>query len=194
MKIAYIKLFLFSVFLLLAVNNFTVPAQTQKETNARVELTMPQDNGIFGKVSSTENDADEEFRIVSVRRMYVLYNSFDSGSKKRKDYIEIELYLKVLPSATNLPDIIQIGDKTFPITEGCGNKRNCLQVTLSPEEFESLRDNSILTLYKGLRGNPNMLKEMYKNGEPKTVNGAKFGRLNKKAADKLPPLEKPEIQ
>ena len=167
-------------------------------SQAKTKMEALNEQGIFGKVSSTETEADEGFRIVAVRKVYVMLNSpYDDepSNQTRKDYIEIELFAKILPAATNMPDIVQIGDRIFSPEElPCRNNKNCIKVVMTPKDFDNLKDNSLVTLYKGMPVAPDVLKELYKNGEPKQVVGAKFGRLSKKSIEAFPPVERKSVQ
>ena len=161
---------------------------TQDQEQKAREIISRQ--GVFMSSSSTEKEADEGFRIVAVRRIYIMVNDGVTDQPKRKDMVEIELYAEVLPMATALGDHIQIGTKVFPPYFPCINNDQCVKVVMAPEQFEELKDNSIITMYKGMPMSPEMLKELYKDGEPKEVFGAKFGRLDKTMIDQFPTVER----
>ena len=196
MKMKYIKLLSIGICLSLGVGALVVWAQKEKQIRPqdKTKMEFQEDQGIFRRISSTETDADEGFSIAAIRRVNVRINSaYDEEPENQtiKQLVEIELFAKFLPSGTNMPDVVQIGDRTFPPFWGyCENNANCVKVIMSADDFDKLKDNSLVTLYKGMPMNSDVLKELYKNGEPKEVVGAKFGRLNKKKIDEFPVIER----
>ncbi|HMO81842.1 MAG TPA: hypothetical protein PKD24_13715 [Pyrinomonadaceae bacterium] len=162
---------------------------TQDSEQKAMEIISKQ--GIFRSTSSTEAEADEGFRIVAVRRIYIMVNDAFRQQQRRKDMVEIELYAEVLPLATALGDYVQIGAKVFPPSEmPCRDNENCIRVAMAPKQFDELKNNSLVTMFKGLPKSPEVLEELYKDGEPKTVYGVKFGRLDKTMVDKFPTLDR----
>lgn len=177
------KMFFRSIFVatvaLLVVSSVIVMAQRSKQ-NTSTRTSARSNAGIYTGVSSTDPENDEGFGIVAVRRTFVMVNGAYDDVKTRKDFVEIELYAAVLPEITDMPDIVQIGDSSFvPSEMPCKDNDHCIKVTITPAEFDQLRDKSLITIYKGRPVNPEVLKELFKAGEPKQVRGAKFGRLDK---------------
>jgi hypothetical protein len=106
--------------------------------------------------------------------------------------VKIELQSRIqLASITNGSSWskVQIGEKLFRASSEKSPENICyVYALMSVQEFERLKDNSLITV-NNVRLSDDLLKELYKNGEPKEVYGAKFGRLDKKMIDKFPVIE-----
>ena len=161
---------------------------TQEQEQKAREIISRQ--GVFMSSSSTEKEADEGFRIVAVRRVfYLVKDAYDQ--KLRKDMVEIELYAEVLPMATALGDYVQIGAKVFPPSEmPCRDNENCIRVAMTPKQFDELKNNSLVTMFKGLPKSPEVLEDLYRDGEPAEIPGVRFGRLDKTMIDQFPTVDR----
>ncbi len=152
----------------------------------------------FGKSSSTKINKDEDKDIVAIRHLNLIVNDIDNQGysiKRKIPYVEIELFTKVSPPTTNSTHLVQIGDQEFyPTGKGCGEKYGCIMVVITPEQFKDIKDNALVTYRIGSPGNAKLLKEVYKNGEPAQIGGAKFGRIKKSMIDKFPTVERNNIE
>lgn len=198
MKVLYMKLSVIGLSIFLGVGAIVVLAQKENNQKKNVKQNTEADvqkfvisQGVFSKMSSSEEPIDDGFKIVSIKRKFIYANNAVDDGTKRKDFIEIALTSHIAPAATAMMDIIQIGDKIFfPDILSCGDSKYCIKVYMSPQEFDELKDNTLVTLYKGMPPDSKMLKELYKNGEPDKVRGAKFGRLKKEKINEHPVTEK----
>ncbi len=177
----------------------TVLIFAQKE-NMQTRSNQDSDkfDGGFRRLSSTETDRDKGNKIVAVRRINVIVEDTDSDGNfvnRGIAMVEIELYSNVAPPITNAAHIVRIGDKEFvPGNIACSGNRSCVSVEISEKEFDELQDGGLITYRIGSPISPKVLKELYKDGEPKEVVGAKFGRLDKKMIDKFPTVERNAVQ
>jgi hypothetical protein len=154
--------------------------------------------GWFQRWSSTENIIDKGNEIKAVRRINLIVETIDSNgkaSKQKVSRVELELYSKIAPPVTDSGHFVRIGDAEFaPFNRACSIDSHCIIVEISPEQFEALSDNALISYRIGNSISPKILKESYKGGEPSEIIGAKFGRLNKKAIDEFPTLEQNFVQ
>jgi hypothetical protein len=197
----YLKFFIVGLFFFLGFGVFMVlaqkdnkikPVESESEKQKRM-FDVLSEQAIFSRLSSVKVETDDGFCILAVRKMIIWINSptDDSPSARiKKEMVQIELQAKRMPMARNLGNNrIQIGDKLFNLyRDTCIDKSECVIVAISVSEFNDLKDNSLVTLSNG-NMDANMLKELYKNGEPEEVYGAKFGRLDKKMIDKFSIVE-----
>jgi hypothetical protein len=172
----------------------------KEKLDSKTAVSNDVDNfyGGFRRLSSTKIDTDKENKISAVRRMNMLVDDIDSNGnlvKRKIQMIEIELFSKIMPPVTNAAHFVRIGEREFvPSNRGCELIKNCIMVELYPKEFEQLENNSLITYRIGSPISSKTLKELYKDGEPKEVVGAKFGRLDKTMIDKFPSVERNAVQ
>lgn len=173
-----------------------VNASPGKNTNAE-NMTLAEKISWFQRWSSTKDIKDEGNEIIAVRRINLIVESIAGREvvNQKVPRVELELYSSIIPPVTNSGHFVRIGDMEFaPFNRACGGNSHCIIVELSPEQFEALSDNALISYRIGNSINPKILKESYKNGEPSEIMGVKFGRLNKKAIDGFPTLERNFVQ
>jgi hypothetical protein len=191
-------------FLIVIVGTLLIFAQQKEVSNNNQDkidkkiMEPMEDKSIFYRTSTTEVETDEGNKIVAVRKISIIVDATDSEGnliKRKIPMVEIELSGKVSPPISNLINIVRIGDKeVFPANKACGTNSKCVSVELYQKEFEQLPDNALITYRIGYPIPSKTLKEMYKNGEPKEVEGAKFGRLDKKMIEKFETVERNNAQ
>lgn len=147
----------------------------------------------FRKVSSTAKPVDEGNRIVAIRRIKLNFEDLDEKRSwfiNQKDLIQIEVFSKVQIPVTNASQYLIIGDRWFEEPSRSSDNRTG-SALLTPEEFAEIKDGSIISyvIAPGSFTNDAWLKESYKNGEPKQIPGAKFGRLDKSMIERFPVIE-----
>lgn len=162
-------------------------SQAQKMSDTPNELVKQQEQ-MFWKKSSTSIPADDGNKIVGIRRINLSYKDVDEKGNtfsNEKLIYEVEVFSKVIVPVTNSNQHLLIGDLEIQYAYVTGD-RHTIYIHLSPEEFERIKDGAIinLSIFPG-KINAEQLKDSYKNGEPKEIVGAKFGRIDKKAADQL---------
>jgi hypothetical protein len=170
---------------------FAQKAQNQNNTDSKVtdeiKRRMIESSKMFSKTSSTDVSIDEGNKIFAIRRIISIYEEADK--KKKMNLVEIELHTKWdIPVSDAYMDFVFVGDKVFiPIVSG-----RTILVRIKLEEFDEIKDNAIVHFVPM----PSFLKQVredaskvYKNGEPKEVQGAKFGRINKNMINQFPLIE-----
>jgi hypothetical protein len=196
------KLFLLSffmigvVFLIGVFLSITLSAQNQadadKERMKQLEKSVKEQEEMFWKVSPAAIPADEGNKIVAVRRVNLIYDDVDAKGntfKNRKLMYEVELFSKVIIPVTNSTQYLIIGDIALPEPFITGD-RHTIFAHLQQKEFEQLKDGAIISLLiSPVQINSETLKQIYKDGEPKEITGAKFGRMDKSAAERFPVIE-----
>jgi hypothetical protein len=70
------------------------------------------------------------------------------------------------------------------------NGSACSIFVLTPQQFESLKDGDLISMYNGEPANAEDLEKAFEQGEPSTVLGTKFGRLDKSLLDSSAPIER----
>lgn len=183
----------FSVGVFLSI---TMRAQNQadfdKERMKQIEKSVKEQGEMFWKVSSTAVPADEGNKIVAVRRINLSFDDRDdkgSTFRNKKLMYEIELFSKVIIPVTNSTQYLIIGDIALPEPLITGD-RHTIFAYLEAKDFDALKDGAIITyMISPVQINSEALKESYKNGEPKEIAGAKFGRVDKKMAEQFPVIE-----
>lgn len=188
-----IRSLLLIAIVILATAASSANAQSQTKTQSqRYERIMREEREIaaaFSKTSSTAIPVDEGNRIVAVRRITLIFDR--QGETEKQNLVEVELYSEYrLPVSNANLDYVFFGEKVFILFVAGDRQR--IFVWMKPAEFEEIKDNALVTVMPlpiSLESLRNMIVETYKNGEPKEVSGAKFGRLTKAMIDKFPPLE-----
>lgn len=173
-----------------------LPAQNQIESGnqrrKQIENNSRERRRMFWKTSSTNPPADEGNRIVAIRRINLIFDDVDSkGStfKNKKLLYEVELFSSVKIPATNSTQYLIIGDIVFrePLVTG---DRQSIYAYLTKKEFKALKDGALVHyMISPAPINSENIKKAYKNGEPKQIPGAKFGRIQKRAAARTPIIE-----
>jgi hypothetical protein len=199
----YQRVIVIGVIFLIGVGCLMVFAQKRNDTKSKESKPIQQtpnsqENSLtfFSKMSSIKEPADLGFNIQEVRRINVWTDAprdNNSLNRMKSELVKIVLEVKFQPyNGMNNTDslfMVQIGDRNFEYShDTTSNKMNLLYVLISAKEFQELKDNSFVTLAV-TSFQPLDLKNLYKNGEPKEVYGAKFGRLDKKMIDKFPVIE-----
>ena len=155
--------------------------------------------------SLTRVAQDEGYSIVAIRRVKHTYRRIFNHIATDKIVMEVAIELLALKipfqgCATDFcsSEYFIIGDEVFNDFQTCSSgKEHCIELFLEPEQFEQVRNKSIVSFYKHpyliSPSDIEALKEMYKNGEPKEVLGIKFGRLHKKMIKQFPMVEMPVV-
>ena len=183
----------FVVGIYLAVN---LQAQNQTDSNnermKQIEKSVKEQEEMFFKVSSTTVPVDEGNKIVAVRRINLIFDDVDSKGntfKNKKLMYEVEVFSKTVIPVTNSIQYLIIGDIALPEPLTSGDRHTVFGY-LQAREFEELKDGALVSyMISPVQINAEDLKQFYKNGEPKEIAGAKFGRLEKGMADRFPIIE-----
>ena len=173
-----------------------LPAQTQtedaKQRQKQIEKSIKEQERRFWKITATNPPADAGNRIVAIRRINLIFDDVDSkGStfKNKNLLYEVELFSSVKIPVTNSTQYLIIGDVVFtePLVTG---SRQTIYAYFPKNEFQALKDGALVHyMVSPARINSENIRESYKNGEPKQVSGAKFGRIRKRAAVRTPIIE-----
>ncbi|MEP6923215.1 MAG: hypothetical protein ABI954_02010, partial [Pyrinomonadaceae bacterium] len=149
------------------------------------------------RLSLTIVDQDEGYSITTIKRVKHTYRRFLNNVATDNIMMEVVIELHTprkleIVDSTNAPPskFFLIGDKVIDEIDNCpSDEQHCFNLFLKPEQFEQLKDNSIISFCKKYNVSSldlEALKEMYKDGEPREVLGIKFGRLNKKLINQFP--------
>ena len=190
------------VITLLLFGSVLLIAQKEEESGLQDEsssdMTLTRQLSHFRKVSTTASVVDRGNRIAAVRRLTLLVDDIDATGERIKrgvPRVEIELFSSITPPAVNSYYVVRIGDKEFnPGGKGCREDSHCTMVVMSPEEFDGLRDAALVSMRNGLRARPTELARLFDEGEPATVIGSKYGRLDKGMIERFPPVERPNVE
>lgn len=188
---------------LIAGNSSLIFGQQKKNYSRKNKVQLKEKKETTSNNNQRQYSADSKestSKIVSIRQINLIVDDYkEDGTyfQNQKKYIEIRLFSKV-PRPTNIGNqrlLVNIGDKSF-LSFGIGRIKdfeitlNDILVTLTPEEFESLTDDSIVSFSLAENFDEARLKEIYEKGEPKEIRDQIFGRLNKKMIDDFPPIER----
>ncbi len=175
-----------------------LPAPTQTKSDEQRKKQLEEESKeqaqMFWKRSSTKVSSDEGNKIVAVRRINLTFDDYDTKGnkfKKKKLVCEFELFSRVRIPVTNAGQYLIIGDLVVSQVHISGDNHTILGY-LEQKQFESLKDGAIISytiVPASLDVVSEIVKESYKNGEPEQIDGAKFGRIDKKAIEKLPVVE-----
>lgn len=202
----YFRYFVFAISSTIVAITFTwlilaqeVTNQDSQKVNTKIaEVNLAEELGKFRGTISTEDKKGEGNRIVAIRQISIIVDDIDSEGrsiKRKLPRIEIELFSKFRPPVTNSAHHVVIGDKFFYVGgRGCEEKFGCIMVVLTLEEFENLKDNSLVTYHIGGVIEPSILEEADKNGKLGQVIGTYFGKLNKALLDKSSNIERIVVQ
>ncbi|MEO6334725.1 MAG: hypothetical protein ABIO91_07045 [Pyrinomonadaceae bacterium] len=195
-KILLFTITAFSIGVIVIAAQRTEVSVEKDENGADMSLTTQP--GHFRKTSSTASLVDRGNRIAAVRRLTLLVDDVDATGERIKrgiPHIEIELYSAIAPPVLNSHYVVRIGSREFyPGGRGCSSNGHCTMVVMSPEEFESLSDRAIVSMRNGVRARAEDLARLLENGEPTTVVGSKFGRLDKGMIDRFPAVERLAVE
>lgn len=191
-KLRNIILGIFTVILtgILVIFTQNTKNQTLPDSKETDEIIRKQKESyeMFHKTSSTAVPVDAGNSITAIRRIVVVYEEADQ--KKKMDLVEIELLTKwSIPISDANTEFVFIGEKVFMSPIISGGK---IFVRMKPEEFNEIKDNALVhlaTMPPLLEKLQASLTTVYKDGEPKEVTGAKFGRINKRIIYQFPVIE-----
>jgi hypothetical protein len=194
----------FGLFLFMGTPGIFAQQKSQNNVNVSGKNTVTENITLADKISwfrrwsSTKDVKDDGNEIKAVRRINLIVETIGSDGKvikQKVSRVELELYSRIAPPVTNSGHFVRIGNMEFaPFNRACSLNSHCIIVEITPEQFETLSDNALISYRIGNSINPKVLKESYKDGEPSQIIGAKFGRLNKKAIEEFPTLERNFVQ
>lgn len=168
--------------------------QSDEQRAKQLEEESKERAQMFWKTSSTKIPADEGNKIVAVRRINLTVDDYDAKGnkfKKKKLIYEVELFSRLRIPVTSSMQYLIIGDSIISQVHVNGSSQTIFG-HLEQEQFELIKDGAIISYTispVNLSLQSEIVKESYKNGEPEKVAGAKFGRIDKKAADRFPLIE-----
>lgn len=170
-----------------------VSSDSKKMTE--IEKEQKTQGEMFWKTSSIESPVDEGNKIVAIRRINFPFEDLDKNTKliftNKKTLVEIELYCSVPVPVSNIGrDYAFIGGKVFEAPLIGANRRHIF-IRMELKEFDELKDGASVYFSSLPRKavNEELIKESFKNGEPREITGAKFGRLDKKMIDQFSIVE-----